>query len=179
MPIFPNPFNYIKPISFKLESFTPFKQSIRGAKKYKPLPNYRPQPYELPHGYSFYPNHNNIPMTPPPPHAKIYTSSIPPPHLPRDSVFGYLFPPKVKGDPPRYYPKTDPKAIGFIDGLTGKEVLREEIPVRSMWLAAGISKLGVKRGEVVCIFGMNSLEWIEACFAVQSADATVTPANYA
>jgi len=118
-------------------------------------------------------------MTPPPPHARIYESKIPPPHLPRVDVFGYLFPPKVKGIPPRYYPKPGPKVVGLIDALTGKEVLREEIPVRAMWLGSGLSRLNVRRGTRVCIFGMNSLEWIEACFGVQAADATVTPANYA
>jgi hypothetical protein len=118
-------------------------------------------------------------MPPPPPTAKIYDSTVPVPHLPRQDVFGFLFPPKIKGEPPRYYPKPDPRAIGFIDGLTGKEVIREELPVRAMWVSHGLTRLHVKRGTRVCIFGMNSLEWIEACFGIQAADATVTPANYA
>jgi hypothetical protein len=170
---------FISPYKTPFLPFIPPRPPHRSAIKWRPPPPPRRTPYTLPLGYSFYPFHNDIPMTAPPDYARIYSSTVPPPHLPRDSVFGYLFPPKVKGEPPRYYPKPDSRTIGFIDGLTGREYLREEVPVRAMWLSAGLSRNGLKRGDVVCIFGMNSLHWIDACFGAHAADLSVSPANYA
>jgi len=108
----------------------------------------------------------------------MYQSELFPPQLPRTSVFHYLFPPKRKGKHFRYYPQNDPRCIAFIDALTGRELYRDEIPVRAMWLNSGLRRLGLKKGMVICIFGSNSLEWVEACYASQAADLIVSPANY-
>ena len=108
----------------------------------------------------------------------MYVSDIPPPKLPRTSVFHYIFPPKRKGTHYRYYPATDPRCIAYVDALTGAELYRDEIPVRAMWLHAGLKRLGLRKGQVVCIFGMNSLHWIEANYGAQAAELIVSPANY-
>ena len=133
---------------------------------------------QLPAGYTFYPNHNDIPVPPVPAMARIYESEHPPPHLPRTSVFHYIFPPERKGRPPRYYPQPVPQSVAFIDGVTGRKLMRDEIPVHAMWLNSGLLAMGLKKGDVACIFGTNSLDWVEACFACQALGAIVSPANY-
>ncbi|WVQ85014.1 hypothetical protein IAT38_007178 [Cryptococcus sp. DSM 104549] len=107
---------------------------------------------------------------------QIYTSTIPPPPLPRASVFDYLFPPS--GTPTAFpTPKRDIPA--FIDGLTGRTLTRGDIEAEALALAGGLAKLGVKKGEVACLFGMNSLEWVNACLGCQARGVVVSPANYA
>ena len=132
----------------------------------------------LPTGFTFYKNHNSYPVIPVPDPSKMYVSDIPPPKLPRTSVFHYIFPPKRKGTHYRYYPATDPRCIAYVDALTGAELYRDEIPVRAMWLHSGLKRLGLRKGQVVCIFGMNSLHWIEANYGAQAAELIVSPANY-
>ncbi len=132
----------------------------------------------LPAGYTYYRLHNDIPMTAPPPHAKIYESAVEPPHLPRTGVFHYLFPPDVKGVPPRYYPAPDPQTVAFIDGLTGRTLFRSDLPIQAKWLHSGLTALGVRRKETACLFGENSLEWVSACYGAQAAGMIVSPANY-
>lgn len=132
----------------------------------------------LPPGFTFYENHNDYPVINVPEPKRMYQSELFPPQLPRTSVFHYLFPPKRKGKHFRYYPQNDPRCIAFIDALTGRELYRDEIPVRAMWLNSGLRRLGLKKGMVICIFGSNSLEWVEACYASQAADLIVSPANY-
>ena len=133
----------------------------------------------LPVGYTYYRNHNDIPMTPPPNYAKIYESEVTPPHIPRGTIFHYLFPPKQKGKPPRYYPAPDPRTVAFVDGLTGRTLFRTDLPVQATWLSSGLKILHLKRGEVACIFGENSLEWVSACYGAQAAGLVVSPINYA
>lgn len=132
----------------------------------------------LPPGFTFYANHNNYPMTPVPDPTKMYQSDVFPPQLPRTTVFHYLFPPRRKGQHFRYYPELDPRTIAFIDGITGKELYRTEMAVRAMWLASGLGGLRLKKGDVVCIFGMNSLHWVEAMMGCQANGNIVSPANY-
>ena len=114
-----------------------------------------------------------------PDRSKVYEADIGAPHLPRSTVFHYLFPPKRKGTHFRYYQATDPRTIAFIDGITGRELYRDEIPVKAMWIHTGLKKLRLKNRDRVCIFGQNSLEWVEANFGVQAAGMITTPANYA
>ncbi|ORX37250.1 AMP binding protein [Kockovaella imperatae] len=111
--------------------------------------------------------------------TKVYTSELKSPQLPRSSIFHYVFPPKQKGRPHQWYPTPSPKSISFIDGLTGKELLRDDIHIRALWANAGLRIRGVKRGDVGMIFGPNSLFWVEALWAIQAAEAICSPANAA
>ncbi|KAK1925864.1 AMP binding protein [Papiliotrema laurentii] len=133
----------------------------------------------LPPGFTFYDNHNDYPVIPVPDLSKMYQDPRTPPPLPRTSVFHYLFPPKRKGEHLRYYPEPDPRVIAYIDGLTGRELYRHHIPVQAMWLATGLARLGLKRGDVMGLFGMNSLDWIEGCMGGQALNLIVSPINYA
>lgn len=138
----------------------------------------RPDP-QLPPSFAFYPNQNSYPTVPLKNPEAMYENPSPPPMIPRCSVFHYLFPPKRKGKHYRYYPEPDPRVIAYIDGITGRELYRQEIPVQSMWLASGLGLLGLKKGDVVGIFGMNSLDWIEALYGSQALNLIVSPINYA
>lgn len=132
----------------------------------------------LPNGYTFYEHHNDLPVMPVPDHAKIYSSPIEAPPLPRMSVFHYLFPPVQKGKVQRWYNAPDPRAVAFVEALSGRRLYREEINVQAAWMSNGMRKVGMKRGDVVCIFGLNSIEWIGACFGSQATGCIVSPANY-
>lgn len=117
-------------------------------------------------------------MTPRP--EQVYVSHISSPQLPRCSVFEFLFP---KSKQYNYFPApaSDPLGVkkAFIDGLTGNAVTREQVEEQALALAGGLKKLGVKTGEVACLFGMNSLEWINALFGCQALGVITSPANYA
>lgn len=94
------------------------------------------------------------------------------PTLPKCSIFEYLF---GQGDS---YPTPNPDGPAFIDGFTGRSLTRAEVGLQARRLASGIMSLGVKRGDVMCIFGMNSHEWINALLGGQAAGLVVSPASY-
>jgi hypothetical protein len=127
----------------------------------------------LPPGYTFYPLHNDG-DTPPTPAMSIYTSHHPAPPLPRQSIFEYLFP----STPTSSYARQDKQAVSYIDAATGRSVTRGDLEVQAKRLATGLRGVGMKRGDVACIFGLNSLEWINAMFGSQAAGLRVSPANY-
>jgi acyl-CoA synthetase (AMP-forming)/AMP-acid ligase II len=106
-----------------------------------------------------------------PPH--IYTSSLPSPPLPRQSIFHHLFP-ELDGacDIP-------PSTPTLIDGLTGKTLSREDVRIQAQRLAGGLHKLGLKRGDVVGVVGTNSLEWCNAVYGSLAGGLRVSPMNYA
>ncbi|WVR06523.1 hypothetical protein IAU60_003554 [Kwoniella sp. DSM 27419] len=114
---------------------------------------------------------------------QVYTSAIPAPNLPRMSVYHYLFPFKKYKSKHRsrflYYPEPNEDKPTYIDGLTGRFVTRAQAEDQAKRLATGLKQRGMKSGEVACIFGMNSLEWINANFGAQALGAIVSPANYA
>ncbi|WVQ85015.1 hypothetical protein IAT38_007179 [Cryptococcus sp. DSM 104549] len=111
--------------------------------------------------------------------SPIYTSTIPAPPLPRTSVFSYLFPPSRQYS---YFPAPPPNPHGqrkaFICGLTGRALTRDEFEEQCLLLAGGLKKLGMKKGDVACLFGVNSIEWVLACFGCQAAGVVASPANY-
>ena len=72
----------------------------------------------------------------------------------------------------------DPHAIAFIDGHTGRTLFRTDLPIQSTWLRSGIRRMGMKDGDVACIFGSNSLEWVSACLGAQAAQMVVSPAHH-
>ncbi|WRT67974.1 uncharacterized protein IL334_004948 [Kwoniella shivajii] len=114
---------------------------------------------------------------------QLYTSEIPAPYLPRVSVFHYLFPFKKYKSKHRsrflYYPDPNLEKPSFIDGLTGRFVTRGQVEEQAKQLATGLKMKGIEREQVGCIFGMNSLEWVNANFGCQALGAVVSPANYA
>lgn len=137
----------------------------------------------LPAGYRHYQHHNDNPLVPESQHtmARVYESDHPDIaslKLPRCSVFDYLFLPKVKGKQTSYYPQPNPDGVAYIDGLTGEKVRRGEVEDQARRLASGLRRLGLEGGDVVCLFGMNSLEWINALFGSQAAGLVVSPASY-
>ncbi|RSH83648.1 hypothetical protein EHS25_005552 [Saitozyma podzolica] len=86
-------------------------------------------------------------------HGPGYTAE---PILPRCSVFEYLFPTGQAS-----YPSPDPKGVAYIDAPR-----------------LGTEMLGLKRGDVACVYGMNSLEWVNAAMGCQAAGIIVSPTNY-
>jgi hypothetical protein len=163
-----------------IESPTPRLQS----RSYASLPS-RPRqprplsddPCPLPPGYTFYPLHNDKPSTPPT-MAHIITSPHEPPLLPRSSVIQYLFP-QSNSATKEWYKTPDPKAVAFIDGLTGDKTTREEVGIQAGWLAAGLKGLGLKKGDVGMTFGFNSLLYVNAIMGMQHLGCIVSPANAA
>lgn len=109
--------------------------------------------------------------------AHIIASPHTPPVLPRSSVFQFLFPPAEKRG--QYYKAPDPNSVAFIDGLNGDLVTRQQVEQQALELAAGLQKLGVKRGDVGMTFGFNSLQYVNAIMGMQAAGCIVSPANAA
>ena len=131
-------------------------------------------PYPLPPGYTIYPNHHSNPSHPFD-MSKTYTSPHPDPPLPRSLIFDYLFPPDAAK---AVYPVPPDDTPAFIDGVTGRTLTRGQLRDQCLQVAAGLGNLGVKRGDVVCLFGMNSLEYVVGMLGCQAAGAIVSPANY-
>jgi long-subunit acyl-CoA synthetase (AMP-forming) len=46
-------------------------------------------------------------------------------------------------------------------------------------LATGMRSLGVRKGDVACLWGPNSLEWAQTAYGCMAAGVTVSPANAA
>ncbi|WVO18078.1 hypothetical protein L204_105778 [Cryptococcus depauperatus] len=111
---------------------------------------------------------------------QVYTSSLPVPELPKTLIFDYLFPRTKRYN---YYPapvaNPDGTKKAFIDGLSGRAVTRDEVEEQALALADGLKKIGIMAGDVVCILGMNSLEWVNALLGCQALGAIASPANYA
>ncbi|BEI89355.1 uncharacterized protein CcaverHIS019_0207170 [Cutaneotrichosporon cavernicola] len=100
----------------------------------------------------------------------IYTSDYPDVYLPEVGIFEYHFPQN---------PKFDPDAKAFIDGIDGRSITRREVEHEALCMATGLRKLGLKRRDVACMYGLNSLEWVRAAYGCMAAGLTVSPANYA
>jgi long-subunit acyl-CoA synthetase (AMP-forming) len=69
--------------------------------------------------------------------------------------------------------------VAFIDGLTDRKLTRAQVKDGALRLAGGLKKLGLKTGDVACIHGLNSLEWINAMLGCQAARVIASPANFA
>ncbi|WVQ73380.1 hypothetical protein IAR50_002951 [Cryptococcus sp. DSM 104548] len=112
--------------------------------------------------------------------ADVYASSHPDPRLPRSSVFDYLFPADSKYS---FYPAPRPNPHGhrkaFVDARTGRAVTRAQVGEHAVALAGGLKKLGLQAGDVACLFGMNSIEWVNALLGCQALGVITSPANYA
>ena len=108
--------------------------------------------------------------------SAIYRSPFPEPILPKQSIFHYLFPSQNNELP---YPLPSPDTVSFIEAATDRCITRGQLESQAKKLASGLRSLGLKRGDVACIFGTNSLEWINAMLGCQAAGVRVTPANFA
>lgn len=106
----------------------------------------------------------------------IYKPDFPEPTLVESSLFEYLFPQKA-GDSP--LPTFEKKLPAYIDGLTGRTLSRGDVEDNALQLATGIRGLGLKKNDVACLWGTNSLEWTQAAFGCMAAGLCISPANYA
>ena len=100
------------------------------------------------------------------------------PPLPRCSLFEYLFPTSGSKEVSPAA-KLDDSAVAFIDGLTDRKLTRAQVKDGALRLAGGLKKLGLNHGDVACIHGLNSLEWVNAIMGCQAARVIVSPANFA
>ncbi|CAK9783862.1 putative AMP binding protein [Cutaneotrichosporon oleaginosum] len=99
-----------------------------------------------------------------------FTSDYPDVTLPEVGIFEYHFPAN---------PQFDPDLPAFIDGIDGRTITRRELEDGALRLATGLRSLGLKRHDVACMFGLNSLEWVRAAYGCMAAGMTVSPANWA
>lgn len=104
----------------------------------------------------------------------IFESDYPAPYLPQCSVFNYLFP--EQGGP---LPTFDSTLPAYIDGLDGRVLTRGDVEDRALRLASGLRNLGLRRGDVAALWGVNSLEWATAVFGSLAAGLAISPANVA
>ncbi|BEJ12258.1 hypothetical protein CspHIS471_0207180 [Cutaneotrichosporon sp. HIS471] len=100
----------------------------------------------------------------------IYTSDYPDVYLPEVGIFEYHFPQN---------PQFNPDAVAFIDGIDRRSITRREVEHEALCMATGLRTLGLKRRDVACMYGLNSLEWVRAAYGCMAAGLTVSPANYA
>ncbi|TXT14831.1 uncharacterized protein COLE_01024 [Cutaneotrichosporon oleaginosum] len=106
----------------------------------------------------------------------IYDSDYPAPFLPQQSIFDFLLPPGPGVSP---IPDWSPAQPLFIDGLDGRVITRGELRDNALRIASGLRAVGVKRGDTACIWGFNSLEYVQAGYALMAAGVIASPANAA
>lgn len=111
----------------------------------------------------------------------IYQSAVQAPPLPRQSLFHYLFPetdpnPKSQNSSGRKIPGD---SIALIDAATDTKITRREFIHRCLTLAGGLRARGLKKGDVVGLMGLNSVEWLVAFHGAHCAGLKVSPINWA
>lgn len=106
---------------------------------------------------------------------KVIQSTYPLPRLPKSSFFEYIFPASAGTAP---YPVPASTTRAFIDAATGRTLTRGELHDDALRLGTGLKAAGFRRGDIACIFGLNSLEWVVALFGCQSAGIVTTLASY-
>lgn len=60
----------------------------------------------------------------------------------------------------------------------GKRITFKELNDRVNSLAHGLMEMGIKKGDFVAILMLNSIEYVEAYFALSKMGATAAPLNY-
>ena len=108
----------------------------------------------------------------------IQTADINAPDLPGLSLFHYLFP-ESRDNGKSTTSAIPPDSIALIDGLTGRKITRQEFRLRCQSVAAALRSRGLKRGDVVGVMGLNSIEWLVAFHASHCAGLRVSPINWA
>lgn len=109
---------------------------------------------------------------------EIQTADIAAPTLPRQSLFHYLFP-ESRVTSNRAKSAIPPNSIALIDGISGRRVSREAFRLRCQAVAGALRARGLKRGDVVGVMGLNSIEWLVAFHASHCAGLRVSPINWA
>lgn len=108
----------------------------------------------------------------------IFESPYPLPPLPHTSLFHYLFPTSSPSSPSTYPLQTyDPSLPAYIDALTGRTHTRADVADSALRLTTSLRRLGVRRGDVALLWGMNSLEWGSAFMGCTAGGVVVSPAN--
>jgi acyl-CoA synthetase (AMP-forming)/AMP-acid ligase II len=108
----------------------------------------------------------------------IHKADVAAPDLPTESLFHYLFPESRQDFKPDRS-TADPESIALVDGLTGREVTREAFRLRCQSVAGALRARGLKRGDVVGVMGLNTIEWMVAFHASHCAGLRVSPVNWA
>jgi hypothetical protein len=114
-----------------------------------------------------------------PPEMTIYQSAIQAPPLPRQSLFHYLFPETDSKTESQSNRKIPDDSTALIDALTDTKVTRKEFVNRCQALAGGLRARGLKKGDVVGLMGLNSVEWLVAFHGSHCAGLRVSPINWA
>lgn len=107
---------------------------------------------------------------------RTYESPYPTPFLPHMGVFDFILPASPGISP---LPDWDPSVPAYIHGIDGTVLRRGELRGKALQLATGLKERGLRRGDVACIWGTNSLEWIVAAFGCMAAGLVLSPANAA
>ena len=135
--------------------------------------------FQEPHGVLQSPVHFLTGLsTVPQANMNIQTADINAPDLPGLSLFHYLFP-ESRDNGKSTTSAIPPDSIALIDGLTGRKVTRKEFRLRCQSVAAALRSRGLKRGDVVGVMGLNSIEWLVAFHASHCAGLRVSPINWA
>jgi fatty-acyl-CoA synthase len=71
-----------------------------------------------------------------------------------------------------------PQKVAFIDYETGEALTFAEVNARAEGVAAGLSALGVRRGDCVAILCHNTPEFFVTLFACQKGGFILTPLNW-
>lgn len=82
----------------------------------------------------------------------------PRPFFPQQALFEYLLPDAPGVSP---LPTFDDTLPAFIDGPTGRVLTRGGLRDAALRIASGLHRAGMQRGDVVALWGPNSLEWAE------------------
>lgn len=72
----------------------------------------------------------------------------------------------------------NPDREAYVDGKTGFRISFAELNVRSNRLANALKELGVQPGDRVALALMNSVEFIEAFFAIAKIGGVIVPLNW-
>ena len=64
-----------------------------------------------------------------------------------------------------------------VDGPSGNSITYAQLKHSVKCVASGLTRLGLKKGQVLCIVGQNSVEWVQCFLGVLSTGAIVTAVN--
>jgi acyl-CoA synthetase (AMP-forming)/AMP-acid ligase II len=103
----------------------------------------------------------------------IYSASERPPFLPQQNVFQYL----LGGPALSPLPAFDDSLPAFIDGPTGFTLTRADLRDRALRVVGALHARGLRKGDTVCIFAFNSLEYVIVAYACLAAGVILSPAN--
>ena len=72
----------------------------------------------------------------------------------------------------------NPDREAYVDGKTGSRISFAELDSRSNRFANALKGLGIKPGDRVALALMNSVEFIEAFFAIAKIGGVIVPLNW-